>query len=200
MCNKRTISLRMCCQHRTALKGTPIEAESERVMELTSRAAVMDEFSAIRFPTNDRAVAVTLAAARSSRRVLNAFADVFLNPAQRPIQKQAAHRVRSSIPNDGLRTPTEAAARLQISAKQLRAFVRSGELRYVNVGRGSKKPRIRFTDADLTEFIAARTRRNNPPCPSTSRRTHRTTNMTSSGEVIGFTARRNARAAEKPKR
>src|SRR6266702_3328201 len=149
----------------------------------------------------ENAVAVTIAAAQSSRRVLNAFADVFLkNPAQHPIQKQAAHRVRSSIPNDGLRTPTEAAARLQISAKQLRAFVRSGELRYVNVGRGSKKPRIRFTDADLTEFIAARTRRNNPPCSSTSRRTRPTTNMSSNGEVIGFTARRNAKADAKPKR
>src|SRR6266566_8978092 len=159
----------------------------------------MDEFSAIRFPTNDRAVAVTLAAARSSRLVLNAFADVFLNPAQRPMLKQAAQRVRFSIPN-GLRTPAEAAARLQISAKQLGIFVRSGELRYVNVGRGSKKPRIRFTDADLTEFIAAHTQRNNPPCPSTARKTRRTTSLTSNSEVIGFTARRNARAAGKPKR
>ncbi len=124
----------------------------------------MDQFSAIRFPTDDRAIAATLAAAESSRRLVRAFADVFLNPAQRPIPKQAAYRARSSIPN-GLRTPAEAAARLQISMKQLRAFVRSGELRYVNVGRGSKKPRIRFTDADLTEFIAAHTQRNNPPCP-----------------------------------
>src|SRR6266851_3828217 len=170
-------------------------------MELTLKSAV-DQLSAISFPADDgeRAVAATIAAAQSSRRVLNAFADVFLNPAQRRIQKQAAHRVRSSIPNDGLRTPTEAAARLRISAKQLRAFVRSGELRYVNVGRGSKKPRIRFTDADLTEFIAARTQRNNPPCPSTNLRTRRIISLTSNSEVIGFQARRNARAAEKPKR
>src|SRR6266849_5594312 len=159
-------------------------------MELTTRAAV-DKLPAISFPTDDRAVAATIAAASSSRRVLNAFvaAGFQENSARRPIQKQAAHRVRSSIPNDGLRTPTEAAARLQISAKQLRAFVRSGELRYVNVGRGSKKPRIRFTDADLTEFIAARTRRNNPPCPSTNLRTRRITSLTSNSEVIGFQAR-----------
>ena len=171
-------------------------------MEPTIRAAV-DQLSGISFPAaaDENAVAATIAAASSSRRVLNAFvaAGFQENSARRPIQKQAAHRVRSSIPN-GLRTPAEAAARLQISAKQLRAFVRSGELRYVNVGRGSKKPRIRFTDADLTEFIAARTRRNNPPCPSTARKTRRTTFMTSSSEVIGFQARRNARAAEKPKR
>jgi len=172
-------------------------------MELTIRAAV-DQLSAISFPAADHAnaVAATLAAAESSRRLVRTFADVFLNPAQRPIPKQAAHQntaARSSIPN-GLRTPAEAAARLQISMKQLGSFVRSGELRYVNVGRGSKKPRIRFTDADLTEFITARTQRNNPPCRSTSRRTHRTTSLTSNSEVIGFQARRNARAAEKPKR
>src|SRR6266581_8213548 len=168
-------------------------------MELTIRAAV-DQLSAISFPAADHAnaVAATLAAAESSRRLVRTFADVFLNSAQRPIPKPAAPRVRFPIAN-GLRTPAEAAARLQISAKQLRAFVRSGELRYVNVGRGSKKPRIRFTDADLTEFIAARTQRNNPPCPSTNLRTRRTTFMTSSSEVIGFQARRNARAAEKPK-
>src|SRR6266567_1132780 len=63
-------------------------------MELTLKSAV-DQLSAISFPADDgeRAVAFTIAAAQSSRRVLNAFASVFLNPAQRPIPRQAAGRV-----------------------------------------------------------------------------------------------------------
>ena len=48
------------------------------------------------FPAADdeNAVAATLAAASSSRRVLNAFADVFLNPAQRPIPAGRVVRAR----------------------------------------------------------------------------------------------------------
>ena len=50
-------------------------------------------------------------------------------------------------------TSAEAAARLGITIEQLSAFVHDGELRYVNVGRGTKRPRYRFTEADINEFI-----------------------------------------------
>src|SRR6266700_3788350 len=65
-------------------------------MELRTAA---EQFSAIHFPTDDRAVAVTIAAAQSSRALLRAFADNIFqadgksDPAQRPIPKQVAGRV-----------------------------------------------------------------------------------------------------------
>jgi len=149
----------------------------------------------------ENAVAATLAAARSSRLVLNAFADVFLNPAQRPIQKQAARRVRSSIPNDGLRTPQEVAARLGMSIKQVKTLaLKDGELRFINTGRGSTNIRMMFAEADVEDFIKRRAIRNPPPCPSGNRKTPPTITSTSSGEVIGFTNRLNAQRDAKQKR
>src|SRR5262252_9495285 len=104
-------------------------------------------------------------------------------------------------PPDGLRTPAEAARKLRCSVKTLRAHVAAGDLRYVTIGQGKKRPRIRFTDADLDEFIANRTRKD-APCPSTRTRTvdRLISTTTSKCEVIGFTARRNARRAAKPKK
>jgi hypothetical protein len=143
----------------------------------TTRAAAMDGFSAIRFPTDERALAVTLAAAQSSRRILNAFASVFLNPAQYPIPKQKTPRVRSAIPN-GLRTPQEVAARLGVSVKQVKTLaLKDGELRFINTGRGTKNIRMMFTDTDVEDFIKRRAKRNAPQqqSPSTANKTTRRT-------------------------
>src|SRR5262245_38763671 len=54
---------------------------------------------------------------------------------------------------DGLRTPAEAARKLRCSIKTLFAHVASGALRYVDIGRGTKRPHRMFTDADLDAFI-----------------------------------------------
>ena len=97
-----------------------------------------------------------------------------------------------------LRTPAEAAARLRVSRKTLTEHVRSGALRYVIIGCGSKRPRKMFTDADIEEFIERQTRRD-VPCPSIAPRARRSTTTTSSGRVIAFTALRNARTDAKPK-
>lgn len=51
-----------------------------------------------------------------------------------------------------LRTPKQAAARLQMSVEQLTAFARDGDIRYINTGRGKKIPRRMFTDRDLDDF------------------------------------------------
>jgi hypothetical protein len=48
---------------------------------------------------------------------------------------------------------------LKVTPEQVTRHVRDGELAYVNVGRGGKRPRMRFTEADLTEFIERRKRR-----------------------------------------
>ena len=99
-----------------------------------------------------------------------------------------------------LKTPKQAAERLQISVEQLIGFVRDGELRYVNLGRGKKRPRRMFTDDDLEELIERRKRKEATGCLSTDQPSRRTGNSTSKSEVIAFTARPSARSAEKPKR
>jgi hypothetical protein len=142
----------------------------------------------ISFPAADErnAVAATLAAAESSRRLVRTFADVFLNPARHPTPRQAGPRVRSSIPN-GLRTPQEVATRLGMSVKQVKTLaLKDGELRFINIGRGTKNVRMMFTDADVEEFIKRRAKRNTTQQQSPTQKgtSHR------AAEVIGFTARR----------
>jgi len=113
-------------------------------------------------------------------------------------RRQRKARVR---PPDGLRTPAEAARKLRCSIKTLNAHVAAGDLRYVSIGKGTKRPRRMFSDADLDDFIANQTRKD-VACPPTSPKTaaRRISTSTSKCEVIGFTARRNARRAAKPKR
>ncbi len=142
----------------------------------------------ISFPANNdpRAVPCTIAALKASESALRSFASVFLNPAQRPTRTQAAHRVRCSIPN-GLRTPQEVATRLGMSVKQVKTLaLKDGELRFINIGRGTKNVRMMFTDADVEEFIKRRQKRNTPQQQSPTQKgtSHR------AAEVIGFTARR----------
>ena len=102
-------------------------------------------------------------------------------------------------PPDGLLTKAEAAAQLGCSIKTLDGYVETGALRYGALGHGKKRPRKMFTDADLDQFIAAQTRKD-APCQSTRPVARHTGISTSKCEVIGFTARRNARRAAKPKK
>ena len=96
---------------------------------------------------------------------------------------------------DGLLLPPQAADKLNVTIEQLMGFVRDGELRYVNLGRGSKRPRYAFTDTDINDLIEKRQTRE-APCPSTGRQIRRSGNPTSGSKVIGFTARRNAQLRE----
>src|SRR5262249_28146948 len=101
-------------------------------------------------------------------------------------QKRAARRkLRQSSP-DGLKTAAQAASKLNCSIKTLNGHVAAGALHYVDIGHGRKRRRIRFTDADLDEFVANQTRKD-VPCPSTKTRARRTGNLTSGGDVIAFT-------------
>src|ERR1700682_1236937 len=92
----------------------------------------------------------------------------------------------------------QAAKKLDIAEEQARGLVQDGELQFINVGRGKKRPRMRFTEADLDEMTERR-RRKSEPCLSTNRKSHRFTNTTSKPVVIGFTALRNAQLEKKPK-
>src|SRR5262249_24473458 len=62
-------------------------------------------------------------------------------------------------PPDGLKTGAQAAAKLGCSIKTLNGHVESGALRYVDIGHGRKRRRIRFTDSDIDSFIANQTRK-----------------------------------------
>jgi excisionase family DNA binding protein len=115
--------------------------------------------------------------------------------------KSAKTKPPPIVPADGLRTPAEAARKLRCSVKTLRGHVASGALRYIQIGHGTRRPRRRFTDADLDEFVANQTRKDSP-CPSTRTETvaRRISTSTSKCEDIGFMARRNARRAAKPRK
>jgi hypothetical protein len=108
-------------------------------------------------------------------------------------------RQRPPRPPDGLLTASEAAAKLRCSIKTLNGHVDAGDLKYVIVGHGTKRPRKMFTDPDLNQFIAAQTREA-PPCPSTASRARHSGTSISSGEVVAFTARPKSPPGGKPKK
>jgi hypothetical protein len=117
-----------------------------------------------------------------------------------PLPGTSARKLRLP-PSDGLKSAAQAAAKLGCSIKTLNGHVASGALRYVDIGHGKRRPRRMFTDADLDEFIANQSRKD-VPCPSTRTETaaRRISTSTSKCEVIGFTARRDARRGVKPKK
>ena len=100
---------------------------------------------------------------------------------------------------DGLLTSTEAARKLGISIKTLDEHVAAGELRYIIIGQGKKRPRRRFADADVNEFITNQTRKESP-CPSDATRARRSGNTISRSNVVGFSALQKRRRDAKPKR
>jgi hypothetical protein len=116
-------------------------------------------------------------------------------PAPRPRQRKP--RV---APPDGLRNAQEAAAKLGCSIKTLKAHVASGALRYVNIGRGSKRQSMRFTDHDLDTFITNQSQTKEQPCPSTKTHARPTGSSISAGEVIAFSAQQRPRPAAMRKR
>ena len=83
-------------------------------------------------------------------------------------------------------TPKEAAARLKTTADQVMGFVHDGSLKYVNMGRGKIKPRIRFTETDIDEFIDQRRTREEPKCLYSKSRTGRASVTIVGSEAIGL--------------
>jgi hypothetical protein len=114
-------------------------------------------------------------------------------------QSEARPKVRQRAP-DGLKTLAEGAAKLGCSVKTVKGYIASGALRYIAMGHGSKRQRRMLADADLEDFIAARSRRDSPACQSIKVHARRSGTSTSSSEVIAFSARRSARLGARPKR
>src|SRR4051794_21694337 len=102
-------------------------------------------------------------------------------------------RARSTVP-DGLLTMRQAAAALGVGERTLRDHLRSGDIRYIDVGRGRQRRALRFAPEDLEDFKRSR---RGQPWPST--RDARSTTTSSSTEVVDFVGLRAARASGKPK-
>jgi hypothetical protein len=101
---------------------------------------------------------------------------------------------------DSLLTAREAADHLNITVEQLLQHVKGGALRYINVGCGDKRPRYRFAPSDLDAFKTSRSTLERR-CRSSSRKSpSRITGTASSSNVVGFSARRAALLAAKPKK
>ena len=108
-------------------------------------------------------------------------------------------RKRKPPPPNGPFTPDEAAAKLRCSIKTLKGYVKSGALRYILIGHGTKRQRKLFSDADLTAFIEAQSRKD-VPCPSTRINARHTGNTISGGAVIAFSAQPRPRPGVQPKK
>jgi excisionase family DNA binding protein len=118
--------------------------------------------------------------------------DVAVEPKQKPIE--TIHDL------DGLLTAKQAAVRLNITVEQLGKFVEDGAIRYINTGRGKKRPRYRFDPTDLDAFKVSRSTLESPSCPSSSRkRVSRTIGTASKSNVVGFTALHAARMRKTPR-
>jgi hypothetical protein len=143
--------------------------------------------------------AVFAPADKMADRELRRFLKSRFRGGKRELPPKHRHHQRTLRPPDGLLTASEAAVKLRCSVKTLNGHVAAGALKYATIGHGTKRPRKRFTDADLDQFIANQTRKDVPACPSSARSARRTGITTSNGEVIGFTARRNAKLAAKRK-
>ena len=102
-------------------------------------------------------------------------------------------------PPGGLLTAPQAAAKLGCSVKTLNGHITSGALRYVDIGHGKRRQRRMYTDADLNEFIANKTRKD-IPCPSTRIGVRRFGNSTSGCVVTAFTGVPRPRPGARPKR
>jgi hypothetical protein len=120
---------------------------------------------------------------------------------ERQPQPKRRHRqptLRQPVPG-GLLTAAQAAAKLNCSIKTLLAHVDAGELKYVTIGRGTKRPRKKFTVGDLDEFIANQTRKDSP-CLSTASPGRRSGTTISSTKVTAFSDLQRKRLDAKPKR
>jgi excisionase family DNA binding protein len=99
-----------------------------------------------------------------------------------------------------LLTPEEMAVALDTTPEHVIGLVKDGKLRFVNVGRGRKRPRYRFTPEDLAEFIASNRAREEAKCLFSRGRVHRSTNSTLGSKVIGLEALRKQRTDAKLKK
>lgn len=99
-------------------------------------------------------------------------------------QRDALPVAEGSFPNR-LLTVDEVADDLRVSAQQVRNLVRSGDLKFINVGRGLAKAHLRFEPQALEDF---KDNRRKEECRSTDAPAKRRTRMTSNVEALDIQA------------
>lgn len=92
------------------------------------------------------------------------------------------------LPEEPLFTPKEAAAKLNMSLKNLMEHVRTGRLRFINIGAGKVRKRYRFTSYNLETFLENQKERMVPECQSTNTPGLPTTKSNFKSTVIPFGA------------
>lgn len=90
---------------------------------------------------------------------------------------------------DTLLTPEEAAARIRVCTKTLRELRRKGLIRYVAL----TARKILYRPEDCAAFVASKVRQDDPAAEPTPRPRPRRTSPGKVGNVISFTAQRQAR-------
>ena len=96
--------------------------------------------------------------------------------------------------SDAVMIPANAAARIVgVDAKTFHALVEGEAIRYVLVGRSTK----RYTEADIRAYLMRETELS---CRSTNQPRAVSGNTTFSTKVVGFTARRALKASGQPNR
>lgn len=93
---------------------------------------------------------------------------------------------------DDLLTPEEAAARMKVCTKTLRQFRRQGLIRYVAITART----IRYRPEDCAAFIASRVTLDDAAIAPVPRPRPRRTSPGKAGNVISFTAQREARRGQ----
>jgi excisionase family DNA binding protein len=121
-------------------------------------------------------------------------------PDDYPSLKDWPHLAPVAMPDDpdALLTARQAAQHLSITVEQLLALVHDGTLSGINVSRGKKRGRWRFTRADLDAFKASRIRQEQPCRFSSPKNPRRITGTVSKSSVVDFSALRAARLARTP--
>jgi hypothetical protein len=115
--------------------------------------------------------------------------------------KRTVRRKRKPVANGGLHDTASAAAKLKVTEEALRGFVKAGQLKFINIGQGDKRPRYRFTDADLSDFITARQSQESPSCQSSRPRSQRRISGSVSKSVVSdFMVRRAQQIASRLKK
>lgn len=113
-----------------------------------------------------------------------------------PLSPSAEERIAAVFEDGLLATAKAIAGLIRVDVKTLRAMTDEGVIRAVRRGK-----RRAYTEADVRAYLATPApAREKKPCPSTSRRTARTSTMTSSGKVVAFTALQASRREGRPKR
>ena len=99
-------------------------------------------------------------------------------------------------PGDHLLTLAQVGRRLGISPRLVRDHVKEGRLRAIDVGAGKVNQCLRFTSADISEFLR---NRQAVPCPSIKGPALKPTRLTFKSKVIGFQEAQALRRAAKQK-